>query len=93
LPIAQVVFVDLSVDRPRKEMVNRARSHVIANSGVPLLQKLLGKSGRAFSRVGASKIEELAQGEVSGVDCHNIKEASFGLRVAEFPDPFDVVEG
>jgi len=63
------------------------------NAGVPLLDKLFSKGGRAFPVTGARKGAELSQREVAGKHGNDVKKTSLGLGVAQASDSLDVNVG
>ena len=63
--VAEVVLLDLTVDASGKEVVDGTSAQVVADSGVPLLEKFLGKRGVTFPVSDSCKSKELFQGEVA----------------------------
>ncbi len=88
--VAEVVFFNLPINGPGKEMIDGTPSHVIADGGVTLLEKLLGKRGRTLSVRTSREDPEVSQSEVAREHRYDVKKAGFRFGVAEFSNPFDV---
>src|SRR6516165_10955425 len=93
LAVAEVVLLHLAVDGSGKEMEQGSSPCLATNAGVPLLDKLFSKGGRAFSVTGARKGAELTQREVAGKHGNDVEKASLGLGVAQASDSLDVNAG
>ncbi len=91
--VAEVVFLDLAVNGPGKEVVDGTSPHVVADSGVTLLEKFLGKRGGTFSVRASRESTELSQSEVAREHRHDVEKAGLRVGVAEVLDPFDVSSG
>ena len=93
LAIAEVVLLHLAVDRSGKEMEQGSTTCLSTNAGVPLLDKLSSKGGRAFPVTGARKGAELSQREVAGKHGNDVEKTSLGLGVTQASDSLDVNVG
>ena len=93
LAIAEVALLHLAVDGSGEEMEQGPSPRLATNAGMPLLDKLSSKGGRAFPVTGARKGAELSQREVAGKHGNDVEKASLGLGVAQASDSLDVSAG
>ena len=84
--VAEVVLLDLTVNGSGKEVVDGTSAHVVADGGVHLLEKFLGKRGGTFSVSDSCKSKELSQGEVAREHSHDVEKAGLRVGVAEVLD-------
>ena len=89
--IAEIPFLYLPVESPRKKVVNRTVSHVVANGGVTVVQYLPSKLRGAFSTVCARKVQILPENEITRVSRDNVEELRLRLGVTELHEQFDLI--
>src|SRR5207245_2828972 len=88
--VAEVVFLDLAVNGPGKEMIDGTPPHVITDGGVTLLEKLLSKRRGTLSVRASREDSEVSQSKVAREHRHDVEKAGLRVGVAEVLDPFDV---
>src|ERR1700692_4777308 len=68
-------------------------SHVVANSGMPVLDHFLSKRCGTLSVRGLREGPKLAESEVSGMYGHDVEKAGFGFCGPKFLDSFPLFPG
>src|ERR1700676_1583614 len=89
--ITEIEFLYLPVESPRKKVVNRTVSHVVANGGVTVVQYLPRKLRSAFSTGCARKVQILPEKEITRGRCDNVEELRLRLGVTELHKQFDLI--
>ena len=93
LAVAEAVFINLAINGPGEEMKNVAPAHIVPDRGMPSRNDLLRERRRTISVACARESAELSEGEVAGLNSHDVEKARFSFGVAEFLDPLDMILG